>query len=117
MLTYRLIYGEKEVITMSKKFYAIYDELDFITEVFVFDTEADRDSWVNFQDNFSQEMHTTADSCIFRRTAVTVERLKDMLDSDDDRERFDALENGDDSNVVTSEYDSNIKLMPVWCCR
>ena len=78
MLTYRRD-GEKEVIAMSKKYYAIYDELDTIEEVFVFDTAADRDEWVNFQDEFSVDTNTTADNCIFQRKAVTADELKEII--------------------------------------
>ena len=101
---------------MKEKFFGIYDETDTITEVFVFDTAVDRDRWVNFQDDFSEEMHITADNCIFRRAAVTADKLAEMLDSDEDRENLTALLRGDYSHVITPEIDNNIKMLPVLCC-
>lgn len=111
MLTYRRD-GEKEVIAMSKKYYAIYDELDTIEEVFVFDTAADRDEWVNFQDEFSVDTNTTADNCIFQRKAVTADELKEMLKPITDS-LIEDIENNDYSYLTDADYNPNMKILTI----
>lgn len=111
MLTYRHD-GEKEVIEMSKKFYAIYDELDTIAEAFVFDTVADRDEWVNFQDEFSRVTNTTADNCTFKRMAVSADELKEMLKPITDNLITD-VENGDYSYLTEDEFNPKMKILTI----
>ena len=97
---------------MSKKFYAIYDELDTITEIFVFDSAADRDEWVNFQDEFSRVTNTTADNCTFKRTAVTADELKEMLKPITDS-LINDIENGDYSYLTDTEFNPKIKILTI----
>lgn len=97
---------------MSKKFYAIYDELDTITEIFVFDSAADRDEWVNFQDEFSKMTDTTADNCTFKRTAVTAYELKEMLKPITDNLITD-VENGDYSYLTEDKFNPKMKILTI----
>lgn len=58
----------KDIHTMEK-FFAKYKENN--NEILIFDSETARDAWVNYNDEFSQTMGTTAENAFFKRQAIT----------------------------------------------
>lgn len=45
-------------------------------EIIIFRTRQERDSWVNYQDEFSRDMGTTADNAVFQRMAISLEKAE-----------------------------------------
>ena len=58
----------KDIHTM-KRFFAKFKENN--NEILIFDSETARDAWVNYNDEFSQTMGTTAENAFFKRQAIT----------------------------------------------
>lgn len=52
-----------------EKFFAKYKENN--NEILIFDSETARDAWVNYNDEFSQTMGTTAENAFLKRQAIT----------------------------------------------
>jgi hypothetical protein len=50
------------------------------SDVAEFQTEQQRDEWVNFQDEFSRDFDTTVDNCVFGREKLTNENeIKNII--------------------------------------
>lgn len=48
-----------------------YELFGTTQEIAVFDTEQERDDWVNFRDQFSRDMGNTPDDCFFPRRKLS----------------------------------------------
>lgn len=55
-------------------FFAIFEEVG-ISELLEFNSESDRDRWVNYQDSLSVSLNTTKDNAPFQRVALDDVRL------------------------------------------
>lgn len=55
-------------------FYAKFKGIEN-SDVAEFQTEQERDEWVNFQDEFSRDFNTTSDNCVFEREKLTDEEV------------------------------------------
>lgn len=52
------------------------------SDVAEFQTEQQRDEWVNFQDEFSRDFDTTVDNCVFGREKLTNENeIKSVVEN------------------------------------
>ena len=75
-------------------YYARFAENEF--ELGRFKTKAARDAWVNYQDEFSVDMGTTADNAPFKRIAITREQAEqiagDLIDIPDYYENENGVE-------------------------
>lgn len=61
-------------------FYAKFREIEN-SDVAEFQTEQERDKWVNFQDEFSRDFGTTLDNCVFKREKLTDEKeIKSVIE-------------------------------------
>lgn len=61
-------------------FYAKFKGIEN-SDVAEFQTEQERDEWVNFQDEFSCDFGTTLDNCVFKRDKLTNEKeIKSVID-------------------------------------
>lgn len=80
---------------LPERFYAKYTEAN--DGVAVFDSEAERDEWVMYKDEFSVDTGTTPENAFFQRTALTEEEARRLsCDRIYCAERFvedDALDN------------------------
>ena len=56
---------------LPKRFYAKFAEAN--DGVAVFETEAERDEWVMYRDEFSRDTETTPENALLQRTALTEE--------------------------------------------
>lgn len=62
-------------------FYAKFREIEN-SDVAEFQTEQQRDEWVNFQDEFSRDFDTTVDNCVFGREKLTNEdEIKSVVEN------------------------------------
>ena len=77
-------------------------------EIIIFKTQQERDNWINFQDEFSRDMGTTADNAVFHRMAISSERAS--------RIAGDSFDNQD--NYYQDEITGNLILFcPPRVCR
>jgi hypothetical protein len=61
-------------------FYAKFREIEN-SDIAEFQTEQERDEWVNFQDEFSRDFGTTLDNCVFEREKLTDEKeIKSVIE-------------------------------------
>ena len=69
------------------KFYATYKNIGE-SDIAVFQTEQERDNWVNFKDSYSKTLGATSENCTFERVAMTAKeaetRIKTMLHKKDE---------------------------------
>jgi hypothetical protein len=62
-------------------FYAKFKGIEN-SDVAEFQTEQQRDEWVNFQDEFSRDFDTTVDNCVFGREKLTNEdEIKSVVEN------------------------------------
>lgn len=61
-------------------FYATFKDIGE-TDIAAFETEQERDSFVNFQDTYSQAIGRTADNCTFERIALDTEQAEKRIGS------------------------------------
>ena len=73
-------------------YYARFAENEF--ELGRFETKAARDAWVNYQDEFSVDMGTTADNAPFERVAITREQAEQIAGDLIDISEYYENENG-----------------------
>lgn len=59
-------------------FYGIFVEIEN-SDVAEFNTEQERDEWVNFQDEFSRDFGTTLENCVFERAALIDQKIIDSV--------------------------------------
>lgn len=52
-----------------ERFYAKFK--GYNNEILIFDSEAARDAWVKYEDEFSRDMGTTPNNAIFKRITIT----------------------------------------------
>lgn len=67
-------------------YYATYKDIGE-TDIAAFQTEQERDDWVNFKDEFSKIFGTDKDNCTFKRkklsTKVAEQKIKNRLHKKD----------------------------------
>lgn len=63
-------------------YYATYKGIGE-SDVTAFETQEERDKWVNFQDQFSVDFHTTPENCVFEREALTDESIINAVITDE----------------------------------
>jgi hypothetical protein len=62
-------------------FYAKFREIEN-SDIAEFQTEQERDEWVNFQDEFSRDFGTTLDNCVFKREKLIDEKeIKSVIEN------------------------------------
>lgn len=59
------------------KFYAINEGIE--NEIAAFNSEHDRDEWVNYNDPFSREFRATAENTGFARVAISAEAAEKII--------------------------------------
>lgn len=70
-----------------KRFFAKFKENN--NEILIFDSETARDAWVNYNDEFSQTMGTTAENAFFKRQAITEKKALVLAgNAFDDRDNY-----------------------------
>ena len=63
-------------------FYAKFREIEN-SDIAEFQTEQERDEWVNFQDEFSRDFGTTLDNCVFNLTTKFINTWINIYSSSD----------------------------------
>ena len=68
-------------------YYATYKDIGD-SDIAAFQTEQERDDWVNFKDPYSKALGTNAENSTFERMVITAEeaepRIKTMLHKEDE---------------------------------
>lgn len=58
-------------------------------EIIIFKIQEERDKWVNYQDEFSRDMGTTAENAVFQRMAISLEKAERIAgDAWDNQENY-----------------------------
>ena len=60
-------------------YYATFKDIDY-NDIIAFETEQERNDWVNFQDLFSKAMGAKVDNCTFERIILETDIAEKYID-------------------------------------